>query len=564
MKARVYKNISSAYLKIIFAIALVATIGFSVVSHYGITWDEPMELEMVQWNLDFIKSGKQISEHSRYHGFIFNYFSDVIYRTQFDIRQKLSSQPLPEEIQQSDWKKWLTSIREKTRVKHVITFAFSLLAYLAVTGIVSVFTGIEFAWLGVMILALFPRFWGHSFFNPKDIPFATLFTLSTCAGAFLLDAYFKAEKQGNIKIGLNQVTFYSILYGVLTGLTTGVRIGGFFLLFFLPIAHLLAQFDLKNIFKIIARYYRFYLVIFLTWTITTITIYPASWRNPIVWFWQAVHFLSKFSAWNNYILFNGKEILGSELPWYYLPRWVSISVPVLFQISALVGLIWLMHKFKKLSQTQRACSILVILQIFCLPLLAIVRQSTMYDEMRHFLFILPGIAVLSSVAIIWIYQKIRNRSVRIFVATVFALYCLSIATDMIALHPYQYTYFNRTYGGLKAAYHQQETEYWGLSFKEAMEWLNQNAKPNSTILIAGPAFAAQAFIDPNLNFKTFDRDEFPWGKVPNPDYYMALPRYDYQTTKFFPECPIVYAVTRQETQLTTIRKCSNQKANKKI
>lgn len=555
MKVRANPNISKAYLKIVVAIVLVATIGFSVVSHYGITWDEPMELEMVQWNLDFIKKGKPISKHGRYHGFIFNYFSDTIYRAQFDIKRKLSPQTISENKNESYWQQWLNSIREQTRIKHIVTFCFSLLAYFSVAGLVAILANINFAWLGVIVLALFPRFWGHSFFNPKDIPFATLFIVSTFVGSCLLNTYFKTEEKESIKIGFNKITFYTMLYGCLIGLTTGVRIGGFLLLFFLPIAHLLAQSNFKSIYQTIIRYSKLYLIIYLTWAITTITIYPASWPNPIIWFWQAVNSLSKFSAWNNYVLFNGQEILGSELPWYYLPRWISITVPVLFQISALIGLIWLITKYSKLSKTQRACTILVILQIFCLPLIAIVRQSTMYDEMRHFLFILPGIATLSSIAIILIYQKIMNRYIRIFIATLFSLYCFSIATDMISLHPYQYTYFNRTYGGLTAAYRQQETEYWGLSFKEAMEWLNQNAEPNSTILIAGPAFAAQAFIDPSRNFKTFDRDEFPWGKVPNPDYYMALPRYDYQTSKFFPECPIVYSVTRQNTPLTTIRKC---------
>ncbi|PSF38304.1 hypothetical protein C7H19_04735 [Aphanothece hegewaldii CCALA 016] len=555
MKARVNQNISKAYLKILLAIALVAAIGFSVVPHYGITWDEPMELDMVQWNLDFIKKGKPISEHGRYHGFIFNYFSDVVYQAQDDIKQKLATENITKEKQQTNWQKWLTSIRQKTAIKHIVTFAFSLLAYFSVAGIVSILADINSAWFGVIILALFPRFWGHSFFNPKDLPFATLFIAATCAGTFVLNTYFKTEEKEAIRLGFNKVTIYSLLYGCLIGLTTGVRIGGFFLLFFLPIAHILAQSDFKSIYKTLIRYSKLYLVIYLTWAITTITIYPASWHNPIIWFWKAVNSLSKFSVWNNYVLFNGQQILGRELPWYYLPRWISITVPVLFQISALVGLIWIISKYRQFTKTQRACAILVILQIFFLPFLAIIRQSTMYDEMRHFIFILPGIAVLASTTIIWVYQKIMNRYIRIFMATLLSLYCVAILYDMISLHPYEFIYFNRNYGGLKAAYHQQETEYWGLSFKEAMEWLNQNAEPNSTILIAGPWIAAEIYADPSRNFTIMNRDEFPWGKVPNPDYYMALPRYDYQSSSFFPECPIIYSVTRQDTPLTTIRNC---------
>lgn len=555
MEVAARKTIRKAYLKILLTITLLAIIGLSVISNYGITWDEPIELDMVQWNRNFIIQRKPISEHSLYHGFIFNYFADNIYNFQKDIKQKLSPESFIKDKSLSNEQRSINDLRKQTRIKHIITFVFSLLAYFAVAGIVSILAGIDWAWLGVVTLALFPRFWGHSFFNPKDIPFATLFILSTFAGACLLNHFFETEDNEPPRIGFNKSTFYSLLYGILVGLTTGVRIGGFFLLFFLPIAHLLSTLNLKKIYNSIICYSKFYLIIFLTWAITTTAIYPASWDNPIIWFGQAVSAMSKFKVWNNLVLFDGQQILGSELPWYYLPRWIFISVPILFLVSALIGLVWIILKYNQLSKTQRACAILVILQIFCLPLLAMIRQSTMYDGMRHFLFILPEIAALAITTIIWFFQSINSKYIRLFFAILLSLYLAMIAADMIALHPYEYVYFNRNYGGLKAAYQKQETEYWGLSFKEGMEWLNKNAQPESTILIAGPAFAAQAFIDPSRNFKIFDRDNFLWGKVPNPDYYMALPRYDFQTLNFFPNCPIVYSITRQDTPLTTIKNC---------
>ena len=66
---------------------------------------------------------------------------------------------------------------------------------------------------------------------------------------------------------------------------------------------------------------------------------------------------------------------------------------------------------------------------------------------------------------------------------------------------------------LKAAQGQQETDYRGLSLKEGMEWLDQNA------------------------------DDFAWGKTADPDYYA------------FPHCPTVHAVQRQDTPLTIIKRC---------
>lgn len=544
--------IRKAYVKLAIVIITLAVIGLSVIGHNGITWDEPMEIDMVKWNLAYIRNNEPISEHSRYHGFIFNYLANLIYEAHDNVTQKLFSSDKSKIQFANDKEQWLYNIKKKTRFKHIVTFIFSLLAYISVAGIVAILAGKQWAWFGAITLALFPIFWGHSFFNPKDIPFATLFTLATFLGACLLNLYFQSSPQ-ETKLGFNRITLYSALYGSLVGLVTGVRIGGFFILFYLLIAHLLARLEVKHLFYTIRHFSKFYLLIFLSWVVTTFTVYPASWRNPITWFFEAVSSMSKFSVWDNNVLFDGQEIPGKSLPWYYLPKLVTITTPVIFQIAFLMGIIWIIFKYKQLSPTQRACIILVLLQVFYLPLIAILKQSTMYDGMRHFLFIIPGIAAIAATTLVWLYQKISSKYTKLF-ATTFILISFSVIIfDMISLHPYQYTYFNRAYGGIAKAHTQQETEYWGLSLKEGMEWLNKNAAPNSSLVLAGPRFAAEAFKDPSLNLKITHRDDFAWGKAPNPNYYLGISRYDY--FKAFPDCPIVHSIARQNTPLAIIRKC---------
>jgi hypothetical protein len=43
--------------------------------------------------------------------------------------------------------------------------------------------------------------------------------------------------------------------------------------------------------------------------------------------------------------------------------------------------------------------------------------------------------------------------------------------EMVRLHPYQYTHFNRLAGGLRAAEERYMVDYWGLAFKEAAQEL---------------------------------------------------------------------------------------------
>jgi hypothetical protein len=52
--------------------------------------------------------------------------------------------------------------------------------------------------------------------------------------------------------------------------------------------------------------------------------------------------------------------------------------------------------------------------------------------------------------------------------------------DMWTLHPYEYVYFNRLgAGGQAEASTRFETDYWGLSYKEGLEWVAANVPPES-------------------------------------------------------------------------------------
>ncbi|ACK68494.1 hypothetical protein PCC7424_0020 [Gloeothece citriformis PCC 7424] len=546
----ILKNrLKKAYLNILLVIITLSIIGLSTVNHYGATWDEWIEIYMVKWVREYINEGKPIERDSEYYGFIFNYTADQFY----DISRNLGFFKSDQQYDNlTEYHQNNIKLRRKIQVKHIFTFIFSLLTYISVAGIVAILTSWEYGWFAPIVLALFPQFWGHSFFNPKDIPFAAMFTLAVWAGACLLNYYYQIDSKHQ-KIGRNKITLYSLLYGSLVGLVTGVRVGGFLMIFFLLAAHLLTQLNPKIIFHKISNFFKFYLLIIVAWFLITTLTYPASWSNPFQWFFEAIENFSKYSLWDNSVLFDGQFIPGKSLPWYYLPRLLNITIPLIFQITFLIGIIGIIIKYRNWSETKRACAILVLLQLFFIPTVAIIKQSTIYDGIRHFLFIIPPIAVISTLGFIWLYQNLKNKFLKIFASTLLIIQFSLIFLDMVALHPYQYTYFNRIYGGLAAAYEQQETDYWGLSLKEGMEWLNKNAEPNSTIVVAGPTFAAEIYADPYQNFQMINRDQFDRSKAPNSYYYMAIPRYDYQQA--FPECPVIYSVTRQNTPLTIIKQC---------
>jgi hypothetical protein len=101
--------------------------------------------------------------------------------------------------------------------------------------------------------------------------------------------------------------------------------------------------------------------------------------------------------------------------------------------------------------------------------------------MRHFLFVLPPLAVLAAWGVSSLWDVVAvPRAVRVGVAVACAAGMAWVVGDMVSLHPYQSVYFNRLLaGGLRGAAGRFETDYWGASYREAAEWLLHNYHPDT-------------------------------------------------------------------------------------
>jgi len=95
--------------------------------------------------------------------------------------------------------------------------------------------------------------------------------------------------------------------------------------------------------------------------------------------------------------------------------------------------------------------------------------------------------------------------------------------EMIKLHPYQYIYYNELVGGLKGAYGQYETDYWGKAYKEATEWFNKNINDQKklyTIKLEGNSISSTYYFKPNMKSTENIRDA---------DYVFTFSRWNLQT-----------------------------------
>ena len=130
-------------------------------------------------------------------------------------------------------------------------------------------------------------------------------------------------------------------------------------------------------------------------------------------------------------------------------------------------------------------------------------------------FVIPPFAALGGLAAAWIVERMRAQS-KAALAGLTAVFLAGVAMpviDMVRLHPYQYTAFNWTSGGVRTAHDNYMLDYWGLAFKQAADELRGRLalsaeKPPAggkwVVAICGPQASAQQELGPQFE-TTFDR-----------------------------------------------------------
>ncbi len=270
------------------------------------------------------------------------------------------------------------------------------------------------------------------------------------------------------------------------------------------------------------------------WAIATLLLHPAAWSQPLDWFGAALLRVAR-PAWPGQVLFAGEFMPAAAVPWNYLPVWIWQTTPLLWQVSAVLGVIFLGVNVRQLTDQQRAAVVMVVLPLLLLPGWAIAHQTPLYHGWRQFFVLVPGLAVLAATGLIWSYQQLMGQWQRFVALSAVTVAMSAIAVTMITLHPHQYVYFNRISGGLPAAEGLYETDYWGVSLREAIAWVNANAEPGATLALGGPHYIAQMFARPDLTLLDLKTDLDYGNRGVPPNYYIAMPYL--KLPQIFPRCP---------------------------
>jgi len=323
---------------------------------------------------------------------------------------------------------------------------------------------------------------------------------------------------------------------VMLGLSVSTRVGGV-LAGALIAVYFLVKVKKKSIIALIAYASISIFVTYITW--------PFLWQNPIGNFIESLIVSSDF-GWTGNVLFQGVQYKSYDLPASYLPVLLILQLtePVifLFWIGVILAIV------KMLNRKRNWEEIFIILAWFFIPfLLVIIFKPLMYDNFRHWLFIVPPIFILAGFALDELSKCIKPRFVNL------AILIVLISPGLywgVKLHPYQYIYYNNFVGGVGGANRRYELDFWVTSYREATMYLNDEAPLNSQVLVIGPRRIFRSYAREDLDREWFRAEQIEESTYP---VYVIISTRRNDDLIQFPDSEVVYRVTRDGADLAVVK-----------
>ena len=420
----------------------------------------------------------------------------------------------------------LTTLLEETFDIHNI-IRFRHVSNAVAAWLLVLFTGLLAAWiigdkragiLAMILLAASPRFTGHAMNNLKDIPFALGYTASL---------YFIFRILDNIK--KNRIL---LVTGLLLSMafTISIRIGGVLVLCYLwlfaalRIYQKILQGELKGHTKnfLISSVAGLLAVTLFTWFLG-IAFWPWALANP---FNHPLEALIKIHHYPTTLrqVFEGKLYWSEMFPWYYLPKYILITIP----LTVLAGLMAYIAGAAYFLKNERFVYHIFLIVAAGFPVVyTIMTGANVYGGWRQLLFVYPPLVILSAAGMFEVMRKLKSAWMRGIFTIILVLPGLLPLGYLATGYPYYYMYFNPLAGGIRGAYGNYELDYYFTGFKAAYEWIDRHvqnerspARVATNFLIPWYYEFSPAAIKP-VYFDYYMRGNFDWDYAVVPSTFLS-------------------------------------------
>ena len=439
--------------------ALLLLIGLSLYKDYGVSWDEPVDRTNGMVSARYVADLLAPEWASERPGFAqtpdIHGYRENDHGVFFEMPLVLLDQTLR-----------LDDSRTYYLLRHGAVF---LVFTLGAWGLYRIGRARFGSWqIGLFIstlLVLSPRFFAESFYNGKDIVFLAIFTL----GIFTL-----------IRVLQKPTLARAAAHGLVTAAAVDVRILGVLL-----VALTLGMVVLEILFgppekKLRWQLTRAGLAFVLVATAGTVLGWPYLWEAPLDNFLAAFENMKKF-RWNGEVLYLGQRVSTLQLPWHYAPVWIIITTPLAYTGAFILGVTGVLYALLRRNlaylRTFEGRLDILFLGWFSLPIIMVIAlDSVIYDGWRHLYFVYPALLLLAGRGALGLWRAGQRRRWLRPVAVGAALLAGGemgyTIVQMVQAHPQEQVYFSCLSG--PAAERLFERDYWGLSYREGLEWILQH------------------------------------------------------------------------------------------
>ena len=426
--------------------AILALVILTTFQDYGISWDEQLQNTYGKKLLAYYVSGFQDRS-------AFSYINLFLYGGFFDILAALAN---------------LVSPFDEYETRHLLGGLIFLLGLWGGWRLTRLLAGERAALLALICLTTTPLLYGHGFINPKDSPLAWLLIWVTYFTCRLLGAAGRPSRGViagfGISLGLAVgtrvigVAYISYLIGVLAIATVARAAGG-------EKIDVTAHWMKRNALILGAGFIIALIAMGIVW--------PWSMQQPLN-VAAALRSFAHFAFYPN-VLWNGELIRADNMPQTYLPGLLLLQLPeyVLLGVGAAIiggaAAIWRKGVLRIFAEARAQQYLFIAVSVVAPVAGYIVMHPTVYNGLRHFLFVVPPLVILGAIGLdkilIFATRHYRLAGPLLSMPLIMA-FALQLAM-MIGIHPYQYVAYNALVGGIRGAENRFELDYWGTSLAES-------------------------------------------------------------------------------------------------
>jgi hypothetical protein len=364
-------------------------------------------------------------------------------------------------------------------VRHAMTFLFGLAGLAAVVPMARLTVGYWGGLTALTLCLLTGYLYGNLFFAPIDVPFLFAMSWSTLSIVLMV-------RQELPSWPLTLAT------GLATGLAIATRPGGV-----ITHAYLVGGMSLCAL-EALLRHGRAGYGQLRQIALHTLLVILVAWLTAIaLWPWlQIGHPLSQFlEAYRHFAMLDtsfefqnwGQRTFTDKLPTWYIPGQLLARLPEGFLALLLIGMaVWIgaagawtraaLGSLRRsgiaglrpvAAELAGSRTVLVISVAAFGPIGWLILQgSTLYDGIRHVLFVIPMLAIVAARGLTSLLPFLRR--LPIVPAALGGAHTVAIVVTLVILHPLEYIAMNSLAGGVAGAYGRFDLDYWSMAAPEAL------------------------------------------------------------------------------------------------